>query len=138
MKILIITVGLPRSGKSTWAMKQLVPVVNPDSIRLAFHGFAYLPKVEPWIWRLAQVMVESLFLAGHNTVILDSTMVTKARRAEWASPLWRRQYQEFSTSEDECCLRAAVTGFPEDVIHRMAREWEPVEPGEEDAEPESL
>src|SRR5690554_6874569 len=32
--ILICTVGLPRSGKTTWARKQSYPIVNPDSIRL--------------------------------------------------------------------------------------------------------
>ena len=35
---LIVMVGLPRSGKTTWARKQGYPIVNPDSIRLAFHG----------------------------------------------------------------------------------------------------
>jgi len=38
MKILILTVGLPRSGKSTWAAKKGFPIVSPDAIRLAMHG----------------------------------------------------------------------------------------------------
>lgn len=44
MKKLILTIGLPRSGKSTWAKQQGCPVVNPDSIRLALHGKAYIQE----------------------------------------------------------------------------------------------
>ncbi len=33
MNRLILTVGLPRSGKTTWALEQGWPIVNPDSIR---------------------------------------------------------------------------------------------------------
>jgi predicted kinase len=35
MQQLILTVGLPRSGKTTWAKQQGVPMVNRDAIRLA-------------------------------------------------------------------------------------------------------
>ena len=38
MKEIIVTVGLPRSGKTTWAREQGYPIVNPDSIRLSLHG----------------------------------------------------------------------------------------------------
>ena len=33
-KKLIMTIGLPRSGKSTWARTQACPIVNQDSIKL--------------------------------------------------------------------------------------------------------
>ncbi len=46
MKKLICTVGLPRSGKSTWCKTQSYPIVNKDSIRLALHGQRYLQDAE--------------------------------------------------------------------------------------------
>ncbi|KKK82651.1 hypothetical protein LCGC14_2801230, partial [marine sediment metagenome] len=49
MKKLILTVGLPRSGKSTWARKQGHPIVNPDSIRLALYGEPFIEEAEPMI-----------------------------------------------------------------------------------------
>lgn len=74
---LLVTVGLPRSGKSTWAKQQGAPVVNPDAIRLALHGQAFLQEAEPLVWVMAKYMVEALFLAGHSTVILMLPILQK-------------------------------------------------------------
>ena len=49
MKTLILTVGLPRSGKSTWALQQGHPVVNRDGIRKALHGEVYLQPAEDMV-----------------------------------------------------------------------------------------
>ena len=67
--LLFLTVGLPRSGKSTWALSQNLPVVSPDAIRLALHGLAFDAKRETEVWDIAMMMVRSLFLAGHKNVI---------------------------------------------------------------------
>lgn len=82
-----LMVGLPRSGKST-VVKHLVqtkgwPVVNRDSIRLAVHGKEFIAKTEDFISYLEIKMVESLYLAGHNNIIIDSTNCTKAKRDRW-------------------------------------------------------
>ena len=82
-KTLILTVGLPRSGKSSWARCQGYPVVNPDSIRLRLHGQVFAPQAEPFVWAVAHLMVESLFEAGHSTVILDATNISRRRRRGW-------------------------------------------------------
>ena len=74
-KTLILTVGLPRSGKSTWAMQQGYPVVNPDSIRLALHGHRFREESEEHVWAIAKTMVNSLFIAGHDKVIVDATNI---------------------------------------------------------------
>lgn len=134
--VLILTVGLPRSGKSTWSREQGVPIVNPDSIRLAIHGQAYRREAEPLVWAVAHTMVESLFIAGHTRVILDATSGQSARRAEWKSSCWTRQYQVFDTSAEECIKRALAGGrnYLVPVIEKMAANWEPI--GEDDLDPE--
>lgn len=126
--ILILTVGLPRSGKSTWAKAQGHPIVSPDSIRLALHGLRFKKEAEPMVWAIAKYMVHSLFLAGHNTVILDSTNTTNKRRDEWASELWERQFQVIDTSATVCIERANSEGDKEiiPVIERMGKQFEPV------------
>ena len=126
--ILCMTVGLPRSGKTTWAKEQGLPIVNPDSIRLALHGHRYLQLAEPFVWAIARVMVQALFLAGHTEVILDATNTTQARRDEWKGP-WSRAYQIIDTTEEECIQRAQEENdeYIIPVIQRMAASFESVE-----------
>jgi len=106
MNTLYVTVGLPRSGKSTWARQQRVPIVNPDSIRLALHGQRFYPPAEPFVWAMADLMVRALFIAGHNKVILDATNTTKSRRDKWLSVKWTTCYVLFGTEKEECIRRA--------------------------------
>jgi len=126
---LILTVGLPRSGKSTWATGRALPIVNPDSIRLALHGKAFIGLAEPFVWAIAKVMVRALFLAGHKTIILDATNATQKRRDEWKSSQWTREYRVFDTPKAECINRA-IADNREDlvpVIERMAEQYEPIQ-----------
>jgi len=102
-------------------------MVNPDSIRLALHGQAFYASAEPTVWATAHLMVAALFLAGHGTVILDATNLTRHRRDEWRSPDWERSYKVFKTSQTTCMDRAMVDGkrYLLPVIARMATtiEW---------------
>lgn len=123
-KKLIMMMGLPRSGKSTAAKEYNVPIVNPDSIRLALHGQAWVAESEPVVWLIAEYMVRALFLAGHDTVVLDATNTTNLRRDAWKSPRWIRMLHIVETSIETCMERAAASGFPGEVIQRMHRNWE--------------
>ena len=132
-----MTVGLPQSGKSTWARSIGYPIVNPDSIRLAFHGKPFLGLAEPFVWAIAKVMVRALFLAGHDTVILDATNTTRSRRDEWKSTAWEREYYVFDTPKRTCIARADLAAAKNEIsddhhrglitaIERMAGHYEPV------------
>ncbi len=133
MPTLILTVGLPQSGKSTWARMQECPIVNPDSIRLALHGKPFIPESEPFVWAIAKCMVKALFLAGHATVVLDATNTTRKRRDEWKSSKWTREYFEFERDPVLCKTRAEVTCMDAEhlagliaAIDRMNAQYEPV------------
>ena len=128
-KILICTVGLPRSGKSTWARAQAYPIVNPDSIRLAIHGQAFVAKAEPFVWATAKAMVRALFLAGHDRVILDATNTTRKRRDEWRSDEWATFFKHVDTPKDVCLERGDCGIGP--IIGRMAEQFEPLADDEE-------
>lgn len=124
--VLIATVGLPRSGKSTWAKKQSYPVVNPDSIRLAIHGQRFYGPAEPLVWATAKLMVRSLFLAGHKYVILDATNVERKRRDEWISKEWGLFFKHIDTSTETCLERAVATNDADiqPIIRRMSDQFE--------------
>lgn len=138
MPTLILTVGLPQSGKTTWARMQECPIVNPDSIRLALHGKPFISDAEPFVWAIAKCMVKALFLAGHETVVVDSTNTTRKRRDEWKSSKWTREYFEFERDPALCKQRAEVTCKDAEhlaglvsAIDRMNEQYEPVAYDEE-------
>ena len=132
MKKLIMTIGLPRSGKSTWANEQSLPVVNPDSIRLALHGQPFIGIAEPFVWAIAKVMVRALFLSGHEIVILDATNTTNARRDEWKSSAWVREYRIFDRAKDNCMIQANADGMDYliPIIEKMFAQLELPDRGE--------
>jgi predicted kinase len=109
-KKLICMVGLPYSGKSTEAKEFNFPIVNPDSIRVALHGKKFIPSAEPHVWAIARTMVVSLFLAGHDNVVLDATCTTDERRGEWLSKQWATEFCPLFTSADVCKQRAVAAG----------------------------
>lgn len=109
-KVLKMMVGLPRSGKSTVAAYMGCPTVNPDAIRLALHGQAFVPDAEAMVWVMTEYMIRALFLAGHDTVILDATNITRERRDKFRSKRWIRWFYELSTDNETCCQRAITSG----------------------------
>lgn len=128
MKTLICTVGLPRSGKTTWALQQAYPIVNPDAIRLAMPGQRFIDSAERFVWATAHCMIQSLFLAGHDTVILDATNNSRKRRDDWQSNKWDTYFKVFDTSKEECLHRAHVINDEQikPIIERMAEQFEPL------------
>lgn len=128
-KTLILNIGIPRSGKSTWTRDYIqhrtgIVVVNPDSIRLALHGKPFLEEREVEVWHIARTMVRALFLAGHSEVILDACSHTHKRRKAWLSPEWECRYKCFDTSKVLCIERALANAqeYLIPVIERMSRE----------------
>jgi predicted kinase len=126
MNTLIMTVGLPRSGKSTWARSTGHPVVNPDSIRLALHGQPFIKEAESMVWLIAKYMVRSLFLAGHSVVVLDATNTLERNRNEWRSSDWQLEFYCVKTDREECIARAKDNRqeYLIPVIERMDRQME--------------
>jgi predicted kinase len=122
---LIVTVGLPRSGKSTYCNQELKPqgfvIVNPDSFRLAIHGQTFIGAAEPFVWAAVYAAVDALRLVGHD-VVVDGTHMTKKRRE-----VWEQRGAEFHLMRvtKEVCLDRAKLNMREDlipVIERMAKE----------------
>lgn len=122
---LIATVGLPRSGKSTWAKALPFPIVNRDAIRLALHGERFLKDAEVMVKTFALYMIKSLFLAGHKYVVLDETNTTRERRDFWAKGgKWTTYFKAMTTSAERCKERAGDDGEILRVIDGMELGWE--------------
>jgi predicted kinase len=132
-KILLCLVGLPRSGKSTWAKdmeyrNEFYPVVNKDAIRLALHGRRYDQSREGHVHQACKLMITSLFLAGHKIVCLDETNTTEIRRNTCMSREWKVRFKVFATPKEECIRRAMTVGDIDivPIIEKMSAQWEPL------------
>lgn len=81
MSNLFFTIGLPRSGKSTYckkwaAEKSMRSVVSSDSIRLAATGQRYNPYSETLVFATKHIMIRALLDYGFD-VIVDGTHSTE-------------------------------------------------------------
>ena len=139
MKLLICTMGRPRSGKSTWCEEQLkkgYPVVCPDTIRLALHGKPMDWKREATVWTIAKTMVKYFFEQGYKVVIFDATNYRCKNRREpkkWAKEIGCDiKFKVFDVTR-EVCIERALTNGREDlipVIERQSELWTPLNESE--------
>jgi predicted kinase len=106
LPVLIVLVGLPRSGKSSLAKSMGYPIVCLDSIRLALTGREYCEEAEAIVETIAKLMIYSLFLSGHDYVLMDATNVSIEDRNRWISKRWRREFVHIDTPCSECIARA--------------------------------
>ena len=134
---LMVMVGFPYSGKTTWARRAFgtgcTPVVCPDAVRMVLHGQRFSSAAEPLVWLFVDYMIRALFAVGHSRVVLDATNNTARRRARWVRPqFWDTEFVVMDVPTSTCVHRAKVAGddaiIP--VIERMANQYEPVSDSE--------
>ena len=120
--LLFLTVGLPRSGKSTWAKTTSFPIVNRDAVRLALHGQDYIQEAEDMVTAIEMYMVKALFLAGHNRVIIDATNLKDTYRERWMIGPWKIRVCIFDVTPEVCIERAKKSGREDliPIIEKMA------------------
>ena len=137
--ILIVTRGLPASGKTTLALEKLRQEperwarVNRDALRE--HTFGIMPMLSPAgeqnLTKVQTWMIRSLFQAGLN-VVADDTNLPEARMKGWEEfARWNHAALEVWDLRDipvETCLdrdRARIArgerGVGDDVILRLAQ-----------------
>lgn len=138
--MLIATVGLPASGKTTWAktfcdgFEPDDPTrffrVSSDDLRLMIYGARNI--ISPVEFDLLDTCVCEL-LKQHKNVVIDATNLKKKHRAKWGSVarMEGHEYEVkyFDVSLDECILRneqrlGQPDYVPQESIIQMAKSFE--------------
>jgi len=119
-----IMVGLPRSGKSTIVKDLDIPVMNPDTIRLVYHGQRFFAPAEPKIWEAAQRIVDRFRTIGISDIVIDATNTNAGRRNMWK--MYNNEFHVLRTPIEECINRAIKTNQEDliPVIKNMAAKWD--------------
>ena len=129
-KTLIVLIGLPRSGKSSWCNSQPYPVVEMDKVRLDFYGKRFLQEYEDEAKDYAKKKIRLLFsYPSINTVILDDCNISYLDRNFWLSYEWSTKYQLINTPKEVCIDRAYRREEDEGlviVIEKMNEEFEKI------------
>jgi predicted kinase len=133
MRTVIITQGLPASGKSTWAREQLKREpgrwkrLNRDDLRAMIDGSVYSKDNEKFITSVQRDLLRKA-LVGGSDVILDNTHLVK-RTIKTLHTVCESVgdvkviHKAFNVPVDECIKRNENRdpNVPENVIVRMAK-----------------
>lgn len=103
-----------------------IPIVNPDSVRLAIHGQRFCLQAEQFVWATVNAMIRSLFLAGHDQVILDATNIKRKLRDTISFNGCKVAFYHVDTHVNICRERSRDDAEILPVIERMVVEFEPL------------
>jgi len=138
-KILICSMGIPRSGKTIWVKeiheKYGIPVVCPDDIRLALHGKVFDVSKEKIVWEITRTMVKCLFMQGYIRVLFDATNYHRGARKtpkKWAKEIGCDiVFYDIKTPKD-VCIQRCKDGDRKDLIPIVERMFCGYHPLDED------
>lgn len=128
---LIILVGLPASGKSTWAEQQKLPTLSSDALRVLLTGDIAHQGVNRLVFRTLRYLAAARLQAGAAVTCIDSTALTGWERRCWVrfAEIHRCSVEAvyFEVPLEECRRRNALRGraVPDDVLDLMAARLRP-------------
>lgn len=141
MPDLIILMGVPASGKSTWAeeraVKGSIRVVSSDGIRALYFGDINDQSHNSEVWEIVYDMTDFALSMGEY-VILDATHASKRVRAKSIEAGRKADarvlgvYFPISVVEAKIRNLARDRTIPDHVIDRMARQFQDEPPSIED------
>lgn len=123
---IILLVGLPASGKSTWAAQHSLPVLSSDEIRHLLLDDAADQRLNRRVFQVLRYLLKQRLEAGRPITCIDATHLTRAERRPYLAigQLYGCDVDAvyFDTPLEVCKDRNRTRSrvVPEEVMDRMA------------------
>jgi predicted kinase len=128
---LVLLVGLPASGKSTWLAQHQLPALSSDTVRELLTGDATNQSVNRLVFRTLRWLARARAEAGADITYIDSTALTLWERRTWRQLARRHSWPIeaifFDTPLEECRRRNSnrARRVPDDILTQMSHRLVP-------------
>lgn len=119
----ILLVGLPGSGKSTWAAANGLPVISSDHVREMLADDATDQTIHKRVFATVRYLVRHRIAIGRRVTCVDATHLTPKERRPYLKMVGCQvEAVYFATPVEECQRRnqSRARVVPAEVILRMA------------------
>ncbi len=130
--MMILMIGLPRSGKSTFVNNVLSTAnytyISADEIRKELTGNKNIQSNDKEVWKLLYERFDNAVKNNEN-IVVDNTNLKIKYRKRFVDPALKKDYfiiyASFMNIDENVILdRIKKTNFPIDVYHRMKNGFE--------------
>jgi predicted kinase len=127
----VLSIGLPGSGKSTWFKRHNILPLSSDMVRILLFDDVTEQRYQDLVFSTLRSMLRARLLARRPSNYLDATNLSPHERRSWIKLAHDFGYEAHAVFFDvppEVCMernRRRERNVPEDVMQRMASKLRP-------------
>ena len=127
----VLSIGLPGSGKSTWFKRHNILPLSSDMVRILLFDDVTEQRFQDLVFSTLRSMLRARLLARRPWNYLDATNLSPHERRSWIKLAHDFGYEAHAVFFDvppEVCIernRRRERNVPEDIMQRMAQKLRP-------------